>query len=60
MSDIHSRPRCRGCGHVHTGQLLGGICIGCGCPHRGGLVPDDTGVLVDAWTAAHDHADGQR
>lgn len=31
-----TRPRCGDCGHVHAGERLGGICIGCPCEQRGG------------------------
>jgi hypothetical protein len=33
--------RCADCGHVHTGEALAGICIGCPCPYRGGLRPPE-------------------
>jgi len=31
-----TRPVCKACGHVHAGENLAGVCIGCDCAHRGG------------------------
>lgn len=30
---------CAACGHNHAGPALAGICVGCPCPHKGGLRP---------------------
>jgi hypothetical protein len=30
---------CLACKHTHAGPNLAGICIGCPCPHVGGLAP---------------------
>lgn len=59
---------CVGCGHEHTGPELGGICIGCPCPLKGGQVdtdryPDVREILAQAWalgwgTGWDDHAAG--
>lgn len=51
---------CNHCGHEHTGPELGGICIGCPCPHVvGGFDMErvEEALLLDVLHAARDVID---
>jgi hypothetical protein len=38
---------CAACGHNHAGAALAGICVGCPCPHKGGLRPAPAPVVAE-------------